>query len=180
MGVSGWGTATHRGCVRAVNEDAVLAEPPLFVVADGMGGHAAGDVASWLAIQVLLSLAHREDIGAQDTLDALVTANEAILESAAENSERSGMGTTISGMALVHAGGIDHWLVFNIGDSRVYKLEGGLLSQLTVDHSEVEEMVASGLLTREQAPSYPRRNVLTRSLGIDPPPQPDSWMFPAA
>jgi len=76
------------------------------------------------------------------------------------------------------AGGSEHWMIVNIGDSRVYRLTGGLFEQITIDHSEVEEMVAAGRISREEARSYGRRNVVTRSLGTEPEPLPDSWVFP--
>ena len=173
-----WGAITDRGVVREVNEDALLADPPLFIVADGMGGHAAGDVASWLAVDAFVELVERGNVGANDAIDAISAANAAILDASIDHPERAGMGTTISGLAGVHAGGVDHWLVFNVGDSRVYRLADGILTQLTIDHSEAEELVAAGQLTRDQARSYRRRNVVTRSLGTDPAPAPDSWVFP--
>ena len=173
-----WGTATDRGTVRAVNEDALLAEPPLFVVADGMGGHAAGDVASQLAIEGLSELIGDGPIGVQDVIDALTAANAAIVAHASQYTDQAGMGTTVTGLALVIAGGSEHWMVFNVGDSRVYRLADDEFLQLTVDHSEAEELVTAGRLTREQVYTYRRRNVVTRSLGIEPPEVVDSWIFP--
>lgn len=178
--ITGWGSATDRGRVRATNEDALLAEPPLFVVADGMGGHAAGDVASWTAVEAFAALARRPSLGVQDASDAVASANHAILQAAAEHPEQAGMGTTACGLASVVAGGMAHWLVFNVGDSRVYRLVGGSLEQVTVDHSEAEELVAAGRLTRDEAQVHRLRHVVTRSLGTDPPPALDSWVFPPA
>jgi protein phosphatase len=172
------GGATHVGQVRAVNEDSLLAVANLFAVADGMGGHAAGDVASKLAIQRLSSLAEHLELSPEDIVAALADANQAILDSAAAHQERFGMGTTISGLAVVRVAGSDHWIVFNIGDSRVYRYAEGLLSQVTVDHSEVEELVAAGEMSHDEARQHPRRNVVTRSLGTDPAPIPDVWVFP--
>jgi protein phosphatase len=176
--VKAWGAVTNRGLVRPVNEDALLAEPPLFLVADGMGGHAAGDVASWTAVDSFVELISEGKITIEDTIGAVSTANTAILQVAAASPDKAGMGTTLSGLVSVLAGGSTHWLVLNVGDSRVYRLVGGLLEQLTVDHSEAEEMVTAGRLTREQARGYGRRNVVTRSLGTDPPPVADTWIFP--
>ncbi len=88
------------------------------------------------------------------------------------------MGTTLCGLVSVRAGGTEHWMAFNVGDSRVYHLSEGRLTQLTIDHSEVEELVMAGQLTRDEARTYRRRNVVTRSLGTDPAPEPDSWVFP--
>jgi len=174
----GWGSATDCGRVREVNEDAFLAVPPLFVVADGMGGHAAGEVASRLALASFAALAEHGSISAQDALNAVAAGNQAILDSAAAHPEWAGMGTTIAGLALVRAGGEEHWMVFNVGDSRVYRLAGGQLTQLTVDHSEVEELVQQGVLRRDEALGYAGRNVITRSLGTAPAPFADSWIFP--
>jgi len=180
MSVCSWGVVTDRGLVREVNEDALLADPPLFVVADGMGGHAAGDVASWLAVRALADLVGRGSVSGQHTVDAVSTANSAILRAANDDHQRLGMGTTVTGLVSVKAGGAEHWMVFNVGDSRVYRLSHGHFIQLTVDHSEAEELVTAGRLTRGQARDYRRRNVLTRSLGTDPPPALDSWLFPPA
>jgi serine/threonine protein phosphatase PrpC len=173
-----WGSATDRGRVRAVNEDALLAQPPLFVVADGMGGHAAGDIASQLAVDGLSELLERVSLGVSDVIDAIEGVNDSILLHAADRKNLAGMGTTIAGVAMVAVGGIDHWVAFNLGDSRVYRLLDGELTQLTVDHSEAQELVAAGRLTEDEARSYRRRNVVTRSLGIDPPDTVDTWVFP--
>jgi protein phosphatase len=173
-----WGAATDRGKTRAVNEDALLADPPLFLVADGMGGHAAGDVASRLAIYQFVELVGHEALTVDEAVATLLDANAAIVSAAHLHPEKTGMGTTIAGLAIVTAAGAEHWMVFNVGDSRVYRLLDGHLSQLTVDHSEAEEMVTAGRITRDEARDYRRRNVVTRSLGTEPPPVPDSWVFP--
>jgi PPM family protein phosphatase len=89
------------------------------------------------------------------------------------------MGTTITGLALLETAGGDHLMVFNVGDSRVYRLSGGRLEQLTVDHSEVQELVNAGVITRDQARIHPRRNIVTRALGTIPPSRIDYWMLPA-
>ncbi len=179
MAVERWGVATDRGRRRKSNEDSFLAAPPLFVVADGMGGHAAGDVASRLAVDTFASLALHPPIGVQDAVDAIKEANRSILGVSAEIPERAGMGTTVTGLVSVLVGGTDHWMVFNVGDSRVYCLQGGQLDQMTIDHSEAEEMVVAGQITREEARTYERRNIVTRSLGTDPGPVADSWLFPS-
>jgi serine/threonine protein phosphatase PrpC len=176
--IAGWGAATDTGNVRSVNEDSYMARPPVFVVADGMGGHAAGDVASRLAVQELESLTETSSVSVTDALHRVDLANQAIVEAGLSDGAKTGMGTTLTGIVAVTAGGSEHWMVFNVGDSRVYRLAGGKLSQLTTDHSEAEEMVAEGTLTREGARSYRRKNVVTRSLGTDPAPVPDSWVFP--
>lgn len=88
------------------------------------------------------------------------------------------MGATITGIALIEYGGTPHWLVFNVGDSRVYRVADGRATQLTVDHSEVAELVALGRITPLEARHHPLRHIVTRSLGVDPPPVPDVWIFP--
>ncbi|HMC40264.1 MAG TPA: protein phosphatase 2C domain-containing protein [Acidimicrobiales bacterium] len=178
MIVAGWGAATDTGRVRAANEDSFFARAPVFVVADGMGGHAAGEVASRLAAETFAALAERDTLGVNDAVSAVGSANTAILDQALAAPEMEGMGTTLAGLAVVTAGGSEHWQVFNVGDCRVYRYSGGHLDQLTVDHSEAEELVASGRLSKEDARDYARRHVVTRSLGTDPAPHSDSWVFP--
>jgi PPM family protein phosphatase len=175
-----FGAATDAGLVRERNEDRVLAEPRVFAVADGMGGHAAGDVASSLAVARLRDLAGRDDLRPEDVRAALDSANAEILASMAECGERTGMATTVAGLGMVRVGGVEHWVVFNVGDSRVYRFADGALSQVSVDHSEVEERVAAGRLTREEARWHPLRHVVTRSLGTEPGPVADLWVFPPA
>jgi serine/threonine protein phosphatase PrpC len=172
------GSATDVGRRRRRNEDCVLAEGSVFVVADGMGGHAAGDVASRLVVDAFRELALRDDLRAADVLAALRTANADMLQSSAKHPEQSGMGTTASGIVVVQAGGQPHWAVFNVGDSRVYRYLDGELHQVSVDHSEVQELLDAGLLRPDEAMGYPRRNVVTRSLGHDPMPQVDLWVVP--
>jgi protein phosphatase len=178
MSTAVFGAASDVGWVRELNEDCVLAQPPVFVVADGMGGHAAGEVAADLAMQQFAALAGREDLKPEDVVDAVAGANAAILARSSERSETAGMGTTLSGVCLGVVGGSPHWFVFNVGDSRVYRFADGALRQITVDHSEVEELLAAGRITREEARVHPLRNVVTRSLGMDPAPVPDIWVLP--
>ena len=169
------GAATSVGHVRQVNEDSYLAVPPLFVVADGMGGHGAGDVASRMAIEEMKACVALRPLFAEAVLMALEHANRHIIE----RDEANRMGTTATGLAGLETAGGDHLMVFNIGDSRVYRLAGQHFEQLTVDHSEVQEMVLAGVITREQARTHPRRNVVTRALGSDAGPLPDYWLLPA-
>ena len=173
------GAATAIGRVRRVNEDSYLTSPPVYAVADGMGGHGSGDVASALAIDALAAGARLHPLSADAVIAALYEANRIIVEATAERAEAGGMGTTITGLALIETGGGGHLMVFNIGDSRVYRVAGGRLDQITVDHSEAQELVVAGHLTRDQARTYPRRNIITRALGSDPPPAPDHWLLPA-
>ena len=172
------GAASHIGQVRRVNEDSFLARGSLALVADGMGGHACGDVASDLTVREFNSLAERDELAPSDIHEALRHANDAILDGVFRDQEKIGMGTTVTGLAAVEYGGLPHWLVFNVGDSRVYRLTPDGSEQLTVDHSEVAELVASGRITPDAARSHPLRNVITRSLGTDPAPVPDVWIFP--
>jgi protein phosphatase len=179
-----WGSATDVGRVRELNEDSLLAVPGLFVVADGMGGHAAGEVASQLAVTEFARLAEQAPVRAEDLAATVRQANEHILSAGAERGDRYGMGTTLTGVGVVgaeQAGQGEQLAVFNVGDSRVYRLTGGQLEQLTVDHSAVQELVDAGRLTAQAARSHPRRNVVTRSLGSNPGPAPDLWLVqPAA
>ena len=172
------GAATDVGRVRTTNEDSVLVAGTVFAVADGMGGHLAGDVASALATTRLGDLGALAEATPEDVVAALDAANADILAAADPDGQRHGMGTTVTGLCLVRMGGAAHWLVFNIGDSRVYRLAGEQLARLTVDHSEVEELVTAGRITSEQARSHPLRNVVTRALGTNPAPVADLWVFP--
>jgi protein phosphatase len=161
-----WAAVTDVGRVRPHNEDHVLAEEPLFAVADGMGGHAAGEVASQVAIEAL-----RTSFAADPTLDGLVRAvqqaNAAVWERAHEEDELRGMGTTMTAAALVNDGGEPIVEVANVGDSRGYLLRDGELEQLTEDHSLVEDLVRSGRLAPEDAATHPQKHILTRVLGME-------------
>jgi protein phosphatase len=168
-----YGAATSVGRVRQVNEDSYLAVPPLFVVADGMGGHGAGNVASRIAVEDMAACAALRPLFAEAVLTALEHANAHIIE----RDEANRMGTTAAGVAALETVSGEHLMVFNIGDSRVYRLAGGRLEQLTVDHSQVQELVVAGVITREQARTHPRRNVVTRALGSDAG-HPDHWLLP--
>ena len=170
-----WGSATDRGRVRALNEDALLAHPPVFLVADGMGGHEAGDVASRLAVEEFARLAGLSAVDPSDLHACFRRAAQRIRTAF----ERREGGTTVAGVALGEHDGIAHWLVFSVGDSRVYRWADGALAQLTVDHSVVQELVDSGALTRDAAEQHPERHVLTRALGTGADPEPDYWMLPA-
>jgi len=172
------GAATHVGKVRKLNEDAFLAAGSLALVADGMGGHARGDVASDLIVQQFRNLTQRSQIEPSEIRLALADANEAILADTARDPSRMGMGTTVCGLALVPYNGIPHWLAFNIGDSRLYRLNAPVPMQLTTDHSEVAELIAAGQISEQEALEHPLRHVITRSLGTMPPPDADVWIFP--
>jgi serine/threonine protein phosphatase PrpC len=178
MIVRGWGAATHAGRVRQKNEDSLLAEAPVFVVADGVGGQAAGEVASHLAVRAIGVLAGEAHLTVEAAMGAVDRANSAIVAAGNVDSSRMGMATTLSGLAVVLVAGSEHWLVFNVGDSRVYRQANGELQQLTTDHSEAEMLVRARQITREGARHYGRRHIVTRALGTLPPPVVDSWIFP--
>ena len=169
------GVATSVGRVRRVNEDSYLTVPPIYAVADGMGGHGSGDVASRLAVEVLARCVMLRPLFTEAVLHALAEANQVIISHDGPNR----MGTTITGLAGLETLGGDRLIVFNVGDSRVYRLAGDRIEQLTVDHSEVHELVVAGVLTPEQARTHPRRNVVTRALGGGPELAVDHWLVPA-
>jgi serine/threonine protein phosphatase PrpC len=173
-----WGSATDPGRVRETNEDSYLVAPNLFVVADGMGGHAAGEVASAIAVGEFRALAERPELRTEEIAEAISRANRQILHRGAQHHTRAGMGTTLAGLGVVRAGGSAHWAVFNVGDSRVYHYVHGELHQVSVDHSEVQDLITAGYITPDEAKTHPDRNVVTRSLGTEPAPVPDMWVFP--
>lgn len=161
-----WGSYTDTGMVRQQNEDALLAEPGLFAVADGMGGHNAGEVASAIAITTLRA-ALRNGVGDHDQLRELIQqANTAIYTASLDDSTQRGMGTTLTAVAVVH-GHHNLVLVANVGDSRTYLLRAGVLERVTLDHSYVQELVNEGVISIEEARQHPRKNIVTRALGID-------------
>lgn len=175
------GSRTHVGRVRSGNEDALIAEGGVYVVADGMGGHAAGEVASGIVVDAFRDLVGRTDTHPEEVRQRLEVANRRIRAAVVEDSSRAGMGTTAAGVVLVHTGGTAHWAVVNIGDSRVYRALGGTtLRRVTVDHSEVQELQDAGLITAEEARTHPLRNVVTRSLGGHDLPKVDLWVLPPA
>ena len=161
--------ATDVGRMRKNNEDSYLSSQPVAAVADGMGGHSAGEVASAIAIEELAALGDRgpwenETAATDDLKQAILRANRRIREMAARDRKLNGMGTTL--VALLEDGDMVH--VANVGDSRGYLLRQGELSQVTVDHSLVQELVDDGRLSPEDAERHPQRSVITRALGIDP------------
>ena len=164
------GARSDVGMIRSGNEDNFFAEADdrrgVFVVADGMGGHAAGEVASEMAVQIvarhLLGLTSVLDGAASERLaQAMRDANRAIYDRMLAEVDKQGMGTTASVLVLSD----NHFLIGQIGDSRIYLLRDGALTQLTKDHSYVQEQVDAGLLTPEQARYHPYSNVITRCVG---------------
>lgn len=166
-----WAALTDTGLRRQVNEDSYLAQPPIFAVADGMGGHAAGDFASAAVVTRLAEHGGKIVVGTPDIDQSLRMAVADMGRGKGVTDE--GSGTTVTGAALGSISGEPAWIVFNIGDSRVYRLVGGVLEQLTVDHSIVQELVDAGQITREEAETHPHSNVITRAVGFHEPPVPD-------
>ncbi|WP_197722772.1 Stp1/IreP family PP2C-type Ser/Thr phosphatase [Sulfurivermis fontis] len=161
---------TDVGCAREHNEDQIAwdASAGLALLADGMGGHNAGEVASALAISVLHPLLRdlpadtlEQEVGMQN---AVADANKEILHKAASDVIFNGMGTTLA-LALFRGKGV---MIGHVGDSRVYRLRGEQLTQLTADHSLLQELVASGFMTADEAAHAVNKNVITRALGIEP------------
>ncbi|RLP74821.1 serine/threonine-protein phosphatase [Mycetocola tolaasinivorans] len=168
-----WASATDTGRKREVNQDALIARFPLFVVADGMGGHEAGEVASAAVVENLAALL---DSGATVSRDNLENALRAAVRQMAEavGPSELGTGTTITGVVYAGAGAADsQWSVLNIGDSRVYRLLDGRLDQITVDHSIVQELLSAGAISPEEAETHPHGNVITRAVGLNDDPIPD-------
>lgn len=171
------GAATHTGRVRSRNEDAMLNGPYVFAVADGMGGHDAGDVASRTLVSTLEPIANNSNLARHDVLSAIRTGDDRIHELARQTT--AGMGTTVTGVALT-SGEDQPLLVFNVGDSRVYRLRDATLTRLTHDHSVVQELVDAGVITSEAALSHPDRNVITRAIGTGEHPDIDWWQLQPA
>lgn len=175
-----WGAATHVGMVRQQNEDAFVAQANVFAVADGMGGHNAGEVASALAVDGLRRAAATGFSAAEGLVAAINTANTTIHEASGGLSEQRGMGTTLTALVpLVAADGEPQRVVVaNVGDSRIYLWRGGELKQVSADHSYVQELLSEGLITAAEARTHPRRNIVTRALGIEGDVNADSWVLP--
>lgn len=168
--ITEFGSRTDVGCVREHNEDSLVVAPPLFAVADGMGGHAAGEVASEICATVLAEKAPKT-ADAEALGQAVEEANLAIIEAAREGRGREGMGTTCTAAILEG----ERLVLAQVGDSRAYLLHQGKLQQLTHDHSLVALMVEAGQLTPAEARVHPRRSVITRALGTDPTTKPDLY-----
>jgi PPM family protein phosphatase len=158
------GSATDVGRRRNLNQDMVLDTGSIFAVADGMGGHQGGEVASLTAIEALRD-AYRRDAGSAGLEQAIAAANDAVIEKARDSADLRSMGTTLAVVALVDDGDDELLAVANIGDSRIYLMRGGELTQLTDDHSLPQELKRQGQLTEAEAAIDPRRNVVTRVIG---------------
>ncbi|PPB49547.1 serine/threonine protein phosphatase [Arthrobacter pityocampae] len=172
-----YGFGTDRGLRRELNEDSFLAVEPIFAVADGMGGHEAGEVASSICVRTLeassIAGTRLPRVTAAELDDVIRQAHQSI------RSEAGGQaGTTLTGVVLVEESGAPAWLFFNVGDSRAYRLSSGTFGQITVDHSEVQELVDLGSITEQEARTHHRRHVVTRALGTGDDADPDFWLMP--
>lgn len=158
-----WGARSDVGLVRGHNEDSFLLRTPLFVVSDGMGGHAAGEVASSIAVE---TVGERAPGTADDVLlgAAVEAANMAVIEAAEQGIGKPGMGCTVTSVLIEK----NKMAVAHVGDSRAYVLRQGTLVRVTHDHSYVEELVDSGQITADEARTHPSRSIITRALGSDP------------
>ncbi len=169
-----WAAATDTGRRRAANEDSYVAQSPVFAVADGMGGHAAGDLASAAVVERLAEIVSDPFVTPRAIEQALEAATADITEIADDSV--LGVGTTVTGLGLTAQDGEVYFAVFNIGDSRVYCFDRNELFQVTVDHSVVQELVEAGALTQDEAEHHPDSNVITRAVGFNAQPVPDFWM----
>jgi protein phosphatase len=160
------GVRTDIGRARGRNEDAYLVRDPLFAVADGMGGHRGGNVASKVALEAIRAFdaGGTDGDGASDLVKDIRTANETVLARGEADRDLRGMGTTIT--ALLVQG--EHATIAHVGDSRAYRLRDGALEQLTQDHTLVHQLVEEGRITADQAGRHPQRSILTRAVGVEP------------
>jgi serine/threonine protein phosphatase PrpC len=174
--------ATDPGNVRAINEDSYLAAPPVFLVADGMGGHAHGDRASSRVVEVFASRHGGQSATSTAEIVASIRAANSAVRSLTEPTavDLAIAGTTLTGVAIVQMDENEppSWMAFNLGDSRVYRWDSPRLEQLTVDHSAVQELVDNGEITRAEAELHPERNIVTRAIGVDDDAEADVWLIP--
>lgn len=166
-----WHAITDVGLRRENNQDSFTVLPPVFAVADGMGGHTAGEIASDAVAARLSELQGHENLQRTDIDDALRRAVTDIQERAGQTD--LGAGTTVTGLALISSDEHPSWLVLNIGDSRVYQFFRGSLSQVTTDHSVVQHLIDTGAISAEEAETHPHSNVITRAVGFNEEPIPD-------
>lgn len=172
-----FGSATDPGLRRSINEDSYIAAPPLFLVADGMGGHHAGEIASATVIDEFAGLAGRPSLGIDDVRTALAQARHRV--EALPPGAGAGAGTTLTGVVIADVDGEGYWLTVNLGDSRTYRLSEGDFEQVSVDHSVVQELIDAGQLDPAAASSDTRRNVITRAIGAGSDADADYWLIPA-
>jgi protein phosphatase len=180
-----YGAATDVGRVRSVNEDSYLASPPVFLVADGMGGHDGGDVASAIVAEEFGRFGGDEldpHAAGRRVTEVLRSCQRRILDYAARNradgSPQWYSGTTAVIAVVVQDGDRPSWLIANLGDSRAYRLHHGRLEQVSRDHSVVQELVDAGTITPEEIATHPERHVITRALGGPDEVEPDFFLLP--
>ena len=170
------GACTDVGRRRSVNEDSILFDPPVFLVADGMGGYEAGDRASSAVVDAFRGVFSERDMADLDRLrDALMDADDGVDLVATETAR--GAGSTVAGAALLELEGMPQWVIFNVGDSRVYRFWDGALQQVTRDHSLGQELHDAGQLTDDELENFDKRNVITRAIGAANS-DADSWITP--
>jgi serine/threonine protein phosphatase PrpC len=171
-----WGAHSETGN-RRENQDVFLADHPVFLVADGMGGHDDGRSAALTVARSFSTLVGAERVTIEQVRTAIKGARDLI-----DSRETAGRapGSTLAGIALTESDGVLCWLVVNIGDSRVYRLAANSLEQVSIDHSRVQELIDAGQLTPQSARAHGQRNVITRALGggIAGSPEPDQWLLP--
>ncbi len=168
-------SCTDPGRHRRGNEDSHLAEFPVYIVADGMGGHDAGDVASAAVIRAFTPLVGRDDVHADEVSDAIRRAHQTV--SALSERTRRGAGSTLSGVVQVRHEGVPYWLVMNVGDSRVYRIAENRFERMTIDHSYMQEQLDAGLLSPDEVDDFEHKNVITRAVGAPDSPA-DYWVHP--
>ncbi|MEO9324438.1 protein phosphatase 2C domain-containing protein [Nocardioides sp. C4-1] len=181
------GAATDVGRVREVNEDSYLVAPPVFVVADGMGGHDRGDVASRIVVEEFARLAdggYDPAGGPGLVADTLLAAQARIGEydahQRADGAHGFAAGTTAVVALLIEESGESKWLLANLGDSRIYRVVDGVLEQVSVDHSVVQELIDQGVITADDAAVHPERHIITRALGGRGSVEADYFVIPLA
>ena len=167
-----WHGITHVGNRRENNQDSYVLAPPLFAVADGMGGHAGGEVAASAVTRRLEEFSGATTITSGQIAEKLQHAVSDIAEELGEAAQ--GAGTTVTGVTFSSDTEVPSWTVFNIGDSRVYQFFKGSLTQITTDHSVVQHLVDSGAITPDEADVHPHANVITRAVGLNEAPDPDT------
>jgi PPM family protein phosphatase len=175
MSISAYAVSSDTGRKRRRNEDSYVVAPPLFAVADGMGGAQAGEIASKLAAAALEETDSGGLSGEERVVSVIQEANRRVYERSNEDPNASGMGTTIT-VALVEDAGVT---IGHVGDSRAYRYRDGGIEQITDDHSLVNELMKSGKLSPEEAETHPQRSVITRALGTDPDVDVDSFTLEA-
>src|SRR6266404_7482327 len=175
MNIAAYAAASDTGRKRRRNEDSYVVAPPLFAVADGMGGAQAGEIASRLAAAALEDTDPGTLSGEERVTSLIQEANRRVYERSNEDPNASGMGTTIT-VALVEDSGVT---IGHVGDSRAYRYRAGSIEQITEDHSLVNELMKSGKLSPEEAETHPQRSVITRALGTDPDVDVDAFTIEA-